>query len=72
MFEKVPKKYTRNQEQLLLSITAEKKCCKHQHFRPQKSQKIRGLGVAPGGDTLLLLLLPLLLGLLLQYYYDYY
>ena len=53
------KKYTRNQEQLPLSITTEKKCCKTQHFRPQQVQKIRGLGVAPGGDAVLLL--PLLL-----------
>ena len=44
-----------------------KKCCKTQHFRPKQVQKIRGLGVAPGGGKpycLLLLLLVLLVLLL--------
>ena len=34
-----------------LSITTEKKYCKTQHFRPQQVQKIRVLGVAPGGGS---------------------
>ena len=48
-----------------LWITTEKKCCKYQHFRPEKNPKIRGLDVAPGGTLLLLLLLPPPLPLLL-------
>ena len=66
------KKYTRNQELLPLSRTTEKKCCKTQHFRPQQVQKIRGLGVAPGGQGYYYYYYYSCCYYYYYYYYDYY
>ena len=53
MFEKLQKIHTKPGTVATFDDNYGKKCCKTQHFRPQQVQKIRGLGVAPGGEAVL-------------------